>query len=169
MKSAIRSDDPVVFIEHENLLDEQGEVPDDPDFLVPIGKANVAREGDDVTIITYSRSLVTSLKAADKLAEEGISAEVIDLRSIRPLDLDTILASVTKTHRAVFVEEDWPYCGLGAGIADRIYQRAFDELDAPIRRVTAKDVPIPYARTLEALTLPHIEDVVAQVKDVLYR
>jgi pyruvate dehydrogenase E1 component beta subunit len=169
LKSAIRSDDPVVFIEHENLLNEKGEVPDDPEFLVPIGKAKVVREGDDVTILTYSRSLLISLKAADILAEEGISAEVVDLRSIRPLDLDTILASVVKTHRAVFVEEDWPYCGLGAGVADRIYNRVFDELDAPIRRVTAKDVPIPYARTLEVLTLPHVEDVVAQVKDVLYR
>jgi len=169
LKSAIRSDDPVIFIEHENLLGDKGEVSDDPDFLVPIGKAAVARPGTDVTIITYSRSLVTSLKAADRLAEEGISAEVIDLRSIRPLDLETILISVVKTHRAVFVEEDWPYCGVGAGVADRVYNRVFDELDAPIRRVTAKDVPIPYARSLEALTLPGVDEVVAQVKDVLYR
>jgi pyruvate dehydrogenase E1 component beta subunit len=144
-------------------------VPEDPEFLVPIGKAQIVREGTDVTIITYSRSLLTSLKAAETLAGEGISCEVIDLRSIRPLDLDTILTSVVKTHRAVIVEEDWPYCGLGAGVADRIYNKAFDELDAPIRRVTARDVPIPYARSLEALTLPHADQVIAQVKDVLYR
>jgi pyruvate dehydrogenase E1 component beta subunit len=169
LKSAIRCDDPVIFIEHENLLGDRAEVPDDPEFLVPIGKADVKRPGDDVTIITYSRSLFTSLKAAEALAHEGISAEVVDVRTIRPLDLETILASVVKTHRAVIVEEDWPYCGVGAGIADRIYQRAFDELDAPIRRVTARDVPIPYARTLEALALPTVERVVAQVKDVLYR
>jgi pyruvate dehydrogenase E1 component beta subunit len=169
LKSAIRSDDSIIFIEHEILLGEKGEVPDDPDFLVPIGKANIARAGDDVTIITYSRSLLTSLKAAEQLAEEGISAEVIDLRSIRPLDIDTLVASVIKTHRAVIVEEDWPYCGVGAGVADRIYNRVFDELDAPIRRVATRDVPIPYARSLESLTVPTVDQVVAQVKDVLYR
>src|SRR4051812_30473908 len=123
LKSAIRSDDPVVFLEHENLLGDKGEVPDDPEFLIPIGKADVKRDGDDVTIISYSRSLILSLKAAEVLASEGISAEVIDVRTVRPLDIDTILASVVKTHRAVIVEEDWPYCGLGAGIADRIYNQ----------------------------------------------
>ncbi len=169
LKAAIRSDDPVVFIEHENLLADKGEVPDDPDFLVPIGKANVSRAGDDVTIIAYSRSLITSLKAAEKLAEEGISAEVIDIRTIRPLDLDTLVTSVVKTHRAVIVEEDWPYCGLGAGIADRIYNTAFDELDAPIRRVTTRDAPVPYNKNLEASMIPSVERIVAQVKDVLYR
>ena len=110
--------------------------------------------GSDITLITYSRSLKTTLAAADKLAEENIGAEVIDLRTIRPLDLDTLLSSVTKTHRAVIVEEDWPYCGLGAGIADRITQRIFDELDAPIRRVASKDAPIPYNKALEASMLP---------------
>ena len=169
LKAAIRSDDPVLFIEHENLLGDKGEVPDDPDFVVPIGKADVKRAGDDVTIISYSRSLVLSLKAAELLAAEGISAEVIDVRTVRPLDLDTILASVVKTHRAVIVEEDWPYCGLGAGIADRIYNQVFDELDAPIRRVTTKDVPIPYCRGLESLVLPTVDRIITQVKDVLYR
>jgi pyruvate dehydrogenase E1 component beta subunit len=168
LKSAIRADDPVVFIEHENLYGEKGEVPDG-EHLIPIGKADVKRPGGDVTLITYSRSVLTTLRAADALAEEGIDAEVIDLRTIRPLDLETILASVVKTHRAVIVEEDWPYCGLGAGVADRIYQRAFDELDAPIRRVAAKDTPIPYNRNLEAAVLPSVERIVAQVKDVLYR
>jgi pyruvate dehydrogenase E1 component beta subunit len=169
LKSAIRSDDPIIFIEHENLLGDKGEVPDDKDFLVPIGKADVKRPGDDVTILTYSRSVITSLKAAEVLAAEGISAEVVDLRTLRPLDLETILASVVKTHRAIVVEEDWPYCGIGASVADRIYNAAFDELDAPIRRVTARDAPIPYNRKLEASVLPSVERVVAAVKDVLYR
>lgn len=169
LKSAIRSDDPVIFIEHENLLADKAEVSDDPELLVPIGKADVKRSGADVSIITYSRSLVTSLKAAEKLTAEGIDAEVVDIRTIRPLDLETILASVVKTHRAVIVEEDWPYCGVGASIADRVYNRAFDELDAPIRRVTAKDAPIPYNRRLEALVVPSVDGVVAAVMDVLYR
>ena len=168
LKAAIRSDDPVIFIEHENLLGDKAEVSADPDFLVPIGKANIARAGDDVTIISYSRSVITSLKAAEKLAEEEISVEVVDIRSIRPLDLETILNSVVKTHRAVIVEEDWPYCGVGASIADRVYNKVFDELDAPIRRVTARDSPIPYNKMLEALTVPSVERIIAQVKDVLY-
>jgi pyruvate dehydrogenase E1 component beta subunit len=169
LKAAIRSDDPVIFIEHENLLADKAEVPEDTDFLVPIGKANIARPGRDVTLITYSRMLKVTLAAAEKLAEDGIDAEVIDLRSIRPLDLDTLVQSVTKTHRAVIVEENWPYCGLGAGISDRINQVAFDELDAPIRRVTAKDAPVPYAKVLELAMLPDVQKVVAQVRDVLYR
>ena len=169
LKSAIRSDDPVVFIEHENLLGDRAEVPDDPEFLVPIGKADIKRAGSDVTIITYSRSVSTSLKAADVLAAEGIEVEIVDVRSIRPLDLDTILQSVVKTHRAIIVEEDWPYCGLGASVADRIYNAAFDELDAPIRRVTSKDTPIPYNKGLEALVIPTVDRIVAAVKDVLYR
>ena len=142
LKSAIRSDDPVIFMEHEVLYHERGEVPDG-EHLVPIGKADIKRPGDDVTLITYSRSLKPTLAAAEQLAAEDISAEVIDLRTIRPLDLETLLQSVARTHRAVIVEEDWPYCGVGAGIADRITQRIFDELDAPIRRVAAKDAPDP--------------------------
>ena len=169
LKTAIRSDDPIVFIEHENLYGEKGEVPDG-EHLVPIGKADIKRPGGDVTIITYSRSLKTSLAAAEKLADEdGIDVEVIDLRTIRPLDLDTLLASVVKTHRAVIVEEDWPYCGVGAGVADRIYQKIFDELDAPIRRVAAKDAPVPYTKNLEAAVLPDVVRIVAAVKDVSYR
>ncbi|QDV38570.1 pyruvate dehydrogenase complex E1 component subunit beta [Tautonia plasticadhaerens] len=169
LKAAIRDDDPVIFIEHENLLGDKGEVPDDPDFVVPIGQADVKREGSDVTILTYSRSVMTSLKAADKLAEEDVSVEVVDLRTLRPLDMDTILASITKTNRCVFVEEDWYYCGIGAGVADRIYRAAFDELDAPIQRVAAKDAPIPYNRTLELDILPNVERVVEAVNSVLYR
>lgn len=169
LKTAIRSDDPIVFIEHENLYGERGEVPDDSDFLVPIGKADIKREGSDVTLITYSRQVQTSMKSAEALAEQGISAEVIDLRTIRPLDMDTILESVTKTHRAVIVEESWPYCGLGAGVADRIYRSVFDELDAPIERVFVKDAPIPYNRKMEASMLPSVERVVEKVNQVLYR
>jgi pyruvate dehydrogenase E1 component beta subunit len=168
LKSAIRSDDPVVFIEHENLYGDKGEVPEG-EHLVPIGKADIKRPGDDVTLITYSRSLKPTLAAAEKLAADGIDAEVIDLRTVRPLDLETLIGSVVKTHRAVIVEEDWPYCGLGAGIADRITQRIFDELDAPIRRVAAKDAPIPYNREMEATMLPSVDRIVAAVNDVLYR
>jgi pyruvate dehydrogenase E1 component beta subunit len=168
LKSSIRSDDPVVFIEHENLYGERAEVPEG-EHLVPLGKAAIKRPGTDVTLITYSRSLKATLAAAEKLAEEGIDAEVIDLRTLRPLDFDTLLDSLKKTHRVVIVEEDWPYCGLGAGISDRLTQAAFDELDAPIRRVAAKDAPIPYNRTLEASMLPSVARVAAAVHDVLYR
>jgi pyruvate dehydrogenase E1 component beta subunit len=168
LKTAIRSDDPVIFIEHEVLYHERGEVPDG-DHLVPLGKAEIKRSGSDVTLITYSRSLRTTLAAAEQLHAEGIEAEVIDLRSIRPLDLDTLLHSAIKTHRAVIVEEDWPYCGIGAGISDRVTQRVFDELDAPIRRVASKDAPVPYNRQLEASMLPSVPRIIAAVHDVLYR
>ncbi len=168
LKSAIRSDDPVIFIEHEVLYHEKGEVPDG-EHLVPIGKAEIRRRGDDVTLITYSRSLKATMAAAEQLESEGISAEVIDLRTIRPLDLDTLLHSIIKTHRAVIVEENWPYCGVGSGISDRITQRIFDELDAPIRRVTGKDAPIPYNRDMEASMLPSVPRIVAAVNDVVYR
>ncbi|MFO0958945.1 MAG: pyruvate dehydrogenase complex E1 component subunit beta [Isosphaeraceae bacterium] len=170
LKSAIRSDDPVVFLEHENLLGDKAEVPDDVDFLVPIGKADVKRAGGDVTILTYSRSLITSLKAAEQLAEQdGIDTEVVDLRTLRPLDMDTVLSSALKTHRVVIVEEDWPYCGIGAGIADRIYHQIFDELDAPILRVTSLDAPIPYAKNLEKQFLPSVDKIASAVKQVCYR
>ncbi|WZO97568.1 pyruvate dehydrogenase complex E1 component subunit beta [Isosphaeraceae bacterium EP7] len=168
LKSAIRSDDPVIFIEHENLYGEKGEIPDG-DHLVPIGKAEIKRPGEDVTLITYSRSVKTTLAAAEALAEQGISAEVIDLRTIRPLDLDTLITSTVKTHRVVVIEENWPYCGVGSSVADRIYQRVFDELDAPIGRVATLDAPIPYNRALEASMLPSVERIVAKVHEVMYR
>jgi pyruvate dehydrogenase E1 component beta subunit len=168
LKSAIRSDDPVIFIEHENLYGEKGEIPDG-DHLVPIGKAVIKRPGEDVTLITYSRSVKTTLAAAEALAEQGISAEVIDLRTIRPLDLDTLITSTVKTHRVVVIEENWPYCGVGSSIADRIYQRVFDELDAPIGRVATLDAPVPYNRALEASMLPSVERIVAKVHEVMYR
>jgi pyruvate dehydrogenase E1 component beta subunit len=167
LKSAIRSDDPVVFIEHEVLYHERGDVPEG-EHLVPIGKAEIKRQGTDVTLITYSRSLKATLAAAERLAGEEIDAEVIDLRTVRPLDIETLVGSVAKTHRAVIVEEDWPYCGLGAGISDRVTRRVFDELDAPIRRVAAKDAPIPYNRSLEASMLPSVDRIAAAVHDVLY-
>ncbi len=170
LKSAIRSDDPIIFLEHENLLGDKGEVPDDTDFLVPIGQADVKRHGSDVTILTYSRSTITSLKAAEHLAEnDGIDCEVVDLRTMRPLDMETILSSVVKTHRVVIVEEDLPYCGIGAAIADRVYHKVFDELDAPIRRVTSLDAPVPYAKSLEQHFLPTVEKIAAAVKEVCYR
>jgi pyruvate dehydrogenase E1 component beta subunit len=168
LKSAIRSEDPVIFIEHEVLYHEKGEVPDG-EHLVPIGKAEVKRPGSDVTLITYSRMLKNTLTVAENLAAEGIDAEVIDLRTTRPLDMDTLLTSIVKTHRAVIVEEDWPYCGLGAGISDRITRQIFDELDAPILRVTTKDAPIPYNKQLEASMLPTVERITAAVNEVLYR
>jgi pyruvate dehydrogenase E1 component beta subunit len=168
LKSAIRSDDPVVFMEHEGLYHDKGDLPDG-EHLVPIGKAEIKRPGSDVTLITYSRSLKPTLVAAEQLDAQNIDAEVIDLRTVRPLDLDTLCASVAKTHRAVIVEEDWPYCGLGAGIADRITQRVFDELDAPIRRVASLDAPIPYNRALESSMLPSADRIKTAVHDVLYR
>ncbi len=168
LKSSIRSDDPIVFIEHENLLGDKGEVSDDPEFLIPIGKADVKREGSDLTIITYSRSVITSLKAAEQLAEEdGIDCEVIDLRTIRPLDIETLIASITKTHRAVIVEENWPYCGVGAGVADRLYRTIFDELDAPIGRVFTKDAPVPYNKAMEQSMLPSGASIRHEVRSIL--
>ena len=167
LKTAIRCDDPVVFIEHENLYGERGEVPAE-EYLIPFGKADIKRPGADVTLITYSRQVLTTLAAAEKLAEEGIDAEVIDLRSLRPLDLDTLLGSIVKTHRAVIIEEDWPYCGIGAGVSDRIYNHVFDELDAPIRRVATKDAPIPYNRRMEQAMLPSVDKIIAAAKSVLY-
>lgn len=167
LKTAIRSDDPVVFIEHEVLYHERGEVPDG-EHLVPFGKADIKRPGRDVTLISYSRAMKYALAAAEQLAADGIDAEVIDLRSIRPLDIDTLVKSVVKTHRAVIVEEDWPYCGLGAGISDRITQRVFDELDAPIRRVASLDAPIPYNRPMEQSMLPLPPRIIEAVRDVMY-
>lgn len=169
LKTAIRSDDPIMFIEHENLYGERGEVPDG-ELLIPFGKADVKRSGNDVTLITYARQVQTTLAAAKALSEqEGIEAEVIDLRSLRPLDIETLLESVSRTHRAVIVEENWPYGGIGASVADRLYQKIFDDLDAPIRRVATKDAPIPYNKNMEQWMLPSVDRVVAAVKDVLYR
>jgi pyruvate dehydrogenase E1 component beta subunit len=169
LKTAIRGKDPVLFLESAALYGMKGEVPDDPDFTVPFGKSRVAREGKDVTIVSYSRMLQLSLQVADKLAkDEGIECEVIDLRSIRPLDMDPVYASVTKTHRAVVVQEQWKLYGAGAEIAASITEHMFDELDAPVARVTGEDVPMPYARNLELLATPHEPEILAGIKKVMY-
>ena len=168
LKSAIRDDDPVFFIEHATLYSARGEVPDDEDFLVPIGVSDVKREGKDVTLVSYSKMLQVTLEAASKLAEGGIEAQVIDLRSLRPLDMRPVLASVKKTNRLVVIEEGWRSFGVGAEIASRVAEVAFDDLDAPIRRVAQAEVPLPYNRRLEQMALPQVDDVIRAAKDVLY-
>jgi pyruvate dehydrogenase E1 component beta subunit len=167
LKSAIRDDDPVVFIEGEMLYNVKGEVPDG-EHLVPIGKAEVKRAGADVTLVCHSKTVTVALKAADLLAEEGISAEVVDLRTIRPLDTETVLNSVGRTHRCVVVEEGWAFAGVGAQVVDVIQQQVFDELDAPVLRVTGADVPMPYNKQLERAAKADPAKVVAAVKRVLY-
>ena len=169
LKAAIRDPNPIVFLENEILYGHTFDVPTDDDWLVPIGRARIARPGRDVTVIAFSIAVAHALGAAEILAGEGIEAEVIDLRTLRPLDIETVLASVRRTNRAVTVEEGWPQSGIGAEIAARIMEEAFDWLDAPVRRVTGADVPMPYAANLERLALPGPEDVVAAVKAVCYR
>jgi pyruvate dehydrogenase E1 component beta subunit len=169
LKAAIRDDNPVVFLENEILYGKSFEVPDVPDWVVPIGKANRIREGKDVTLVGYSIAVGFCLEAAEKLAEEGISAEVIDLRSLRPLDIDTVVSSVKKTNRLVVVEEDWAMCGIGAEVAAQVTERAFDYLDAPVLRVSDLDVPTPYAANLEKLWLISPDKIVKAAKAVLYR
>jgi pyruvate dehydrogenase E1 component subunit beta len=166
LKSAIRSDDPILFIEHATLYQVRGEVPEG-DYTTPIGKSKVQRLGRDVTIVTYSKMLEISNKAADELAKEGIEAEIVDLRTLRPLDMEPVLESFMKTNRAVIVEEGWRSYGVGSEIASRIYEQAFDYIDAPIQRVAQKEVPLPYNRNLEQMALPQVEDVVKAVKEVL--
>ncbi|MGH7533100.1 MAG: pyruvate dehydrogenase complex E1 component subunit beta [Gemmatimonadales bacterium] len=167
LKSAIRDDDPVVFIEGEMLYNNKGEVPDG-EHAIPLGKAEVKREGGDVTIICHSKTVTVALKAAEQLAAEGIAAEVVDLRTIRPLDTEAILNSVGKTHRVVVAEEGWNFAGVGAQVVDLIQQEAFDELDAPVLRVTGADVPMPYNKFLERAAKADAGKVVAAAKKVLY-
>jgi pyruvate dehydrogenase E1 component beta subunit len=169
LKAAIRDPNPVIFLENEVLYGHTGEVPKLDDYVVPIGKARVARTGKDVTLISWSNGMSYALKAADELAKEGIEAEVIDLRTLRPMDTETIVASVKKTGRAVTVEEGWQQSGVGAEIAARIMEHAFDYLDAPVARVSGKDVPMPYAANLEKLALPTVAEVVQAAKAVSYR
>ena len=169
LKAAIRDPNPVVFLEHELLYGETFELPDMDDFLIPIGKAKIRREGSDVTIVCHSRMVKWSLEAAEILATEGIDAEVIDLRSLRPLDTATVIESVKKTNRIVCAEEGWGQHGVGAEIAAAVTDQAFDYLDAPPARVHQKDVPLPYAANLEALSLPGTADVVAAAKKVCYK
>ncbi len=170
LKTAIRGRDPVMFLESAALYGMKGEVPDDADFTVPFGESRIAREGNEVTIVSYGRMLQLSLIVADKLSkEEGMECEVVDLRTLRPLDLVPAYASVAKTHRAVVVQEQWKPFGAAAEIAASITEHMFDELDAPVERVTGEDVPMPYARNLELLATPHEEDVAKAVKRVMYR
>ncbi|MCV6576109.1 MAG: pyruvate dehydrogenase complex E1 component subunit beta [Cohaesibacter sp.] len=168
LKAAIRSENPVVFLENEILYGHSFDVPDIDDHIVPIGKARIARKGDDVTIISFGIGMTYALQAAEELAKEGINAEVIDLRTLRPLDMDTVLRSVIKTGRCVTVEEGWPQCSISSELGFRIMEQAFDYLDAPVARVTGKDVPMPYAANLEKLALPNVGEVIAAVKAVTY-
>jgi pyruvate dehydrogenase E1 component beta subunit len=169
LKSAIRDPNPVIFLEHELVYGQHFDVPVEGDFIVPIGRARIARQGNDVTIIAFSRTVQLALDAAEKLAGEGISAEVIDLRTLRPLDVDTIVASVKKTNRVVSVEEGWAVAGIGSEIAALVMEHAFDWLDAPLQRVCGKDVPLPYAANLEQLAIPQVADIVAAANGVAYR
>lgn len=169
LKSAIRDPNPVIFLENEILYGRSFDVPDMDDYTVPFGKARIWREGTDVTIVSFGIGMTYALEAADKLAEEGISAEVIDLRTLRPMDMDSILASVRKTNRCVTVEEGWPQGSVGSYIGSQVMQQAFDYLDAPVISCTGKDVPMPYAANLEKLALVTTDEVIAAVKQVTYR
>jgi pyruvate/2-oxoglutarate/acetoin dehydrogenase E1 component len=169
LKSAIRDPNPVIFLEHELVYGESFPVPEDPEYLVPIGKARIARVGEHVTIAAFSRMVKLALQAAGELESAGISAEVIDLRSLRPFDVGTIVESVKKTNRIVSVEEGWPFAGIGAEIAAIVMEECFDWLDAPLKRVTGKDVPLPYAANLERLATPQVEDIVVAAREVTYR
>ena len=169
LKAAIRDPNPVVFLEHELVYGASFAVPEDPEFVVPIGKARIARPGDHVTIVAFSRMVKLALQAAEELEKAGISAEIIDLRTLRPFDTATVAASVKKTNRIVSVEEGWPFAGIGAEIAAIVMEECFDWLDAPLKRVTGKDVPLPYAANLERLALPQVEDIVAAAHEVAYR
>lgn len=168
LKSAIRDDNPVIFMENEILYNLKGEVPEE-EYHIPLGLSEVKRPGKDVTLVAWSRSVVTSLQAAELLAKEGIEAELVDPRTLRPLDDEPIFESVRKTNRCVVVEEGWRLAGFGAEISDRVQRECFDALDAPVLRVTAEDVPMPYAKTLEKAYLPQPEKVVAAVKQVMYQ
>jgi pyruvate dehydrogenase E1 component beta subunit len=169
LKSAIRDPNPVIFLENEILYGHTFPVPKLDDYVVPIGKAKIARPGRDVTLVAWSIGMTYALKAAEELAKDNIEAEVIDLRTLKPMDLETILASVQKTGRLVTVEEGWRQSGVGAEIAASVMEQAFDWLDAPVTRVTGKDVPMPYAANLEKLALPSVAEVVAAAKSVCYR
>ncbi|GGA52620.1 pyruvate dehydrogenase complex E1 component subunit beta [Pelagibacterium lentulum] len=169
LKAAIRSPNPVVFLENEILYGSTGEVPKMDDFVLPIGKARVARKGKDVTIVSYSMGMRYATQATEKLVNAGVDVELIDLRTLRPLDIETVIESVKKTGRCVTVEEGWPQGGIGSEIAARLMEQAFDYLDAPVTRVTGKDVPMPYAANLEKLALPSVDEVIAAVNAVTYR
>ncbi|NLX11353.1 MAG: alpha-ketoacid dehydrogenase subunit beta [Chloroflexi bacterium] len=167
LKAAIRDDNPVLFVEHSTMLQRRSPVPDDLDFTLPIGKSDVKRQGDDVTIVTYQKGLEWSMAAAEQLAKEGIEVEIIDLRWLRPLDLEPVFESFKKTNRCVIVEESLPHFNVGAEISAQLQEHMFDYMDAPIKRVSAMDIPLPYSRELELMALPSADKVVAAVKEVL--
>lgn len=168
LKSAIRDDDPVIFIEQERMYGIKAEVPEDQNFTIPLGVADVKREGTDATIVARSLMVPLALKAAEELAKDGISCEVIDPRTIRPLDIKTIVESVKKTNRVVIAEESHPFAGVGAEISAEINERAFDYLDAPVKRVSGVDVPMPYAKNLEQLAIPDVAEIIGAVRAVSY-
>jgi len=168
MKSAIRDNDPVIFMESEQMYGDKGEIPEG-EYIIPIGVADIKRAGTDVTIVTFGKITKVALKAAEELEKEGISAEVIDLRTVRPIDYDTIIASVKKTNRLVIVEEAWPLASISSEITYMVQKNAFDYLDAPIRRITTADVPLPYAPTLIEESLPNVAKTVKVVKEVMYK
>ena len=166
LKSAIRSDDPILFIENATIYQLRGEVPDG-DYTTPIGKSRIQRTGKDVTVVTYSKMVDYCIRAADQLARENIDLEIIDLRTLRPLDMQPVISSIQKTNRAVVVEEGWRSFGVGAEVAARIYQDAFDYIDAPVQRVAQKETPLPYNRRLEQMALPQVEDIIGAVKEAM--
>lgn len=167
LKAAIRDDNPVVFLEGEMLYNTKGEVPDE-EYVIPIGKADLKREGEHCSLITHGKSVLVALQAADTLAKEGIHIDVVDLRSIRPMDVDAIAASVRKTNRAVVLEEGWEICGVGAQVVDYVQRFCFDDLDSPVLRVHQEDVPMPYAKNLERAAKPDVAKTVAAIKQVMY-
>jgi len=167
LKSAVRDGNPVIFLEHELLYNSKGEVPLDPEFLVPFGQAAVVRGGSDVTVVAYARMSLLALQAAAELEKEGLSCEVIDLRTLSPLDMDTVIESARRTGRAVVVEECWRTAGLGGDIAHRIHEACFESLLAPVRRVAGLDVPMPYSRKIEKICIPGVESIAAAVKEVM--
>jgi pyruvate dehydrogenase E1 component beta subunit len=169
LKASIRDDDPVAFFEGEMLYNIKGEVPEDDDLIIPLGVADLKREGSDVSIITHGKMIHVALQAAQKLEKDGIQADVLDLRTLRPLDVDAILETVAKTNRVVLLEEGWPYGGITTTVSTIIHEEAFDHLDAPVMRVTQADVPMPYAKGLEKLAKPSAELVLEKVNQVLYR
>jgi pyruvate dehydrogenase E1 component beta subunit len=168
LKAAIRDNNPVIVLEGEMLYNTKGEVDENPDLIVPIGKAELKREGDQCTIVCYGKMVLVALQAADQLAKQGVNVDVLDLRTIRPMDVDAIADSVAKTNRAVVVEEGWEMCGVGAQVVDFIQRECFDDLDAPVVRVHQADVPMPYAKNLEKLAKPDAAKTIAAVKRVMY-
>ncbi|MFN9520512.1 MAG: alpha-ketoacid dehydrogenase subunit beta, partial [Bacteroidota bacterium] len=167
LKTAIRDDDPVIFMESEQMYGDKGEVPEE-EYLIPIGKADIKKEGSDVTLVSFGKIMKVALAAADELAKEGISAEVIDLRTVRPIDYDTVIESVKKTNRLVVIEEAWPLASISSEIAYMVQKNAFDYLDAPVRRITTQDTPLGYAPTFVQEFLPNTARVIKAVKEVMY-